>query len=244
MCRVLQVSRSGYYAWRTRKPSRRAAEDERLCELIQEAHERSRGTYGSPRVHAELREAHGVRCSRKRVERLMRRLGLQGVHRRRARRPGGPRVLHPIFDDLVLREFTAEAPNQLWVADITQHWTFEGWLYLAVVLDAYSRTVVGWAMGERITTDLVVSALEMALHNRQPGAGVIHHSDQGAQGGFKWSSQHLGCGGARWASRGSRCLRFRLGRGGSGRRIGLYGRRCGHRVGRSRRVRCSVSSGA
>jgi len=181
MCRVLQVSRSGYYAWRDRKPSKRALEDARLCELIQEAHERSRGTYGSPRVHAELREAHGVRCSRKRVERLMRRLGLQGVHRRRARRPGGPRVLHPIFDDLVLREFTAEAPNQLWVADITQHWTFEGWLYLAVVLDAYSRTVVGWAMGERITTELIVSALEMALHNRRPDPGVVHHSDQGPQ---------------------------------------------------------------
>ena len=111
----------------------------------------------------------------------MRRLGLQGVHRRRSRRPGGPRVLHPIFDDLVAREFTADAPNQLWVADITQHWTAEGWLYLAVVLDAYSRSVVGWSMGERVTTDLVVSALEMAVHNRRPAAGVIHHSDQGAQ---------------------------------------------------------------
>src|SRR5690606_407171 len=157
MCRVLQVSRSGYYAWRDWKPSKRALEDARLCELIQEAHERSRGTYGSPRVHAELREAHGVRCSRKRVERLMRRLGLQGVHRRRARRPGGPRVLHPIFDDLVLREFTAEAPNQLCVADITQHWTFEGWLYLAVVLDAYSRPVVDWSMAELRTTHVSYS---------------------------------------------------------------------------------------
>src|SRR5690606_7942612 len=191
MCRVLQVSRSGYYAWRDRKPSKRALEDARLCELIQEAHERSRGTYGSPRVHAELREAHGVRCSRKRVERLMRSLGLQGVHRRRNRRPGGPRRLHPIFDDLVLREFTADAPDRLWVADITQHWTLEGWLYLAVVIDAFSRPVAGWAMGERSTTELVVSALEMALHNRRPHPGVVHHSDQGPQLGFKGSSQHL-----------------------------------------------------
>src|SRR5690606_37975921 len=135
MCRVLQVCRSAYYAWRDRKPSKRALEDARLCELIQEAHERSYGTYGGPRIHAELRLCHGVRCSRKRVERLMRRLGVQGVHRRRATRPGGPRVLHPIFDDLVLREYTAEAPNQLWVADITQHWTFECWFYLPVVLD-------------------------------------------------------------------------------------------------------------
>lgn len=181
MCRVLKVSRSGYYAWRTRKPSNRAVEDERLSELIRDAHERSRGTYGSPRIHAELRLAHDVRCSRKRIERLMRALGLEGVHRRRSRRSGGPRVLHPLFDDLVAREFAAEAPNRLWVADITQHRTLEGWLYLAVVLDAFSRPIVGWAMGDRITSDLVVSALEMAVHNRNPEPGVVHHSDQGAQ---------------------------------------------------------------
>lgn len=181
MCRVLKVSRSGYYAWRDREPSKRAVEDARLCGLIREAHERSYGTYGSPRIHAELRLCHGVRCSRKRVERLMRSLGLQGIHRRRNRRPGGPRRLHPIFDDLVLREFTADGPNKLWVADITQHWTLEGWLYLAVAIDAFSRPVVGWAMGERMTTELVVSALEMALHNRRPDPGVVHHSDQGPQ---------------------------------------------------------------
>src|SRR5690625_2536185 len=130
------------------------------------------------------------------------------------------------------------------VRPYTQHWTLEGWLYLSVAIDVYAGTVVGWSMSERIDTSLVISALEMAVHNRQPAPGVIHHSDQGRQGGFKWSSQHLGCGGARWASRGSRCLRFRLGRGASGRQIGRYDRRCGHRGGRSRRVRCSVSSGA
>ena len=121
MCRVLKVSRSGYYAWRDRKPSKRSVQDEQLAELIRVAHEHSYGTYGSPRIHAELRLSHGVRCSRKRVERLMRRLCLQGIHRRRNRRPGGPRRLHPIFDDLVLREFTADAPDRLWVADIERH---------------------------------------------------------------------------------------------------------------------------
>jgi len=181
MCRVLKVSRSGYYAWRNRPPSKRAVEDERLCELIKEAHKRSYGTYGSPRIHAELRFQHGVRCSRKRVERLMRQLGLQGIHRRRNSRPGGPEKLHPIFDDLVLREFTANGPNQLWVADITQHWTLEGWLYLAVAIDVFAGTVVGWSMSERINTNLVISALEMAVHNRQPEPGIIHHSDQGRQ---------------------------------------------------------------
>lgn len=181
MCRVLKVSRSGYYAWRNRSPSRRSAENEQLLDTIRSIHERSYGTYGSPRVHAELRLEHSVSCSRARVERLMRLHGLQGVHRRRARRRNGMRVLHPIFDDLVARDFTADAPNRLWVADITQHWTLEGWLYLAVVLDAFSRPIVGWAMSERATSQLVVSALEMALHNRQPDTRVVHHSDQGTQ---------------------------------------------------------------
>lgn len=190
MCRVLKVSRSGYYAWRNRPPSRRAIENEQLLEVIKTIHERSYGTYGSPRVHAELRLEHSVSCSLARVERLMRLHGLQGVHRRRPRRRNGARILHPIFDDLVAREFAADAPNRLWVADITQHWTLEGWLYLAVVLDAFSRPIVGWAMSERATSQLVVSALEMALHNRQPDAGVVHHSDQGTQGGFNWSLQH------------------------------------------------------
>ena len=111
----------------------------------------------------------------------MRRLGLQGVHRRRARRPGGRRVLHPLFDDLVARDFVADAPDRLWVADITQHKTLEGWLYLAVVIDAFARPVVGWSMSDRMTSDLVVNALDMALQNRQPEPGVVHHSDQGAQ---------------------------------------------------------------
>lgn len=149
--------------------------------MILEIHERSRGTYGAPRIHAELRLAHDVHCDRKRVARLMRLHGIRGVQKRRSKRPGGPKNLHPIFDDLVERNFDPERPNELWVADITQHRTGEGWLYLAIVLDAFSRRIVGWAMEEHIRGELVVSALEMALHNRDPAPGVVHHSDQGAQ---------------------------------------------------------------
>lgn len=146
-----------------------------------EIHERSRGTYGSPRIQAELRLAHGLRCCRKRIARLMRESGIAGIHRRRSRKRGGPRRLHPLFDDLVERNFTPQGPNELWVADITQHPTGEGWLFLAVVLDAYSRKVVGWAMSERATGDMVIRSLQMAVQNRDPNEGVIHHSDQGPQ---------------------------------------------------------------
>jgi putative transposase len=146
-----------------------------------EIHERSRGTYGAPRIQAELELAHGLRFCRKRIARLMRQRGLVGIHRRRARRRGGPRRLHPLFDDLVERKFDPAGPNQLWVADITQHMTGDGWLYLAVVLDAFSRRVVGWAMHDRAPSELVIQSLQMALQNRDPDDGVIHHSDQGAQ---------------------------------------------------------------
>ena len=129
----------------------------------------------------------------------MRRLGLQGVHRRRARRSGGRRILYPLFNDVVARDFVADAPDRLWVAVITQHKTLEGWLYLAVVIDAFARPVVGWSMSDRITSDLVVNALDMALQNREPDPGVVHHSDQGAQAGFNRWSQHLASGGVAWA---------------------------------------------
>ena len=146
-----------------------------------EIHERSRGTYGAPRIQAELELAHGLRFCRKRIARLMRQRGLVGIHRRRSRRRGGPKRLHPLFDDLVERNFDPAGPNQLWVADITQHMTGDGWLYLAVVLDAFSRRVVGWAMDDRAPSELVIQSLQMALQNRDPDDGVIHHSDQGAQ---------------------------------------------------------------
>jgi len=180
MCRVLGVSSSGYYAWCDRLPSVRAQADQALLVQIRAIHERSRGTYGAPRIHAELR-AQGVRCGRKRVARLMRDADLAGAQRRRYR--GMTRQDHRTVaaPDLVQRDFTASRPDQLWVADMTYVATGEGWLYLATVLDAWSRRVVGWAMGDTLRTDLVVEALNMAVWNRRPAAEVVHHSDRGAQ---------------------------------------------------------------
>ncbi len=178
MCRLLRVSRSGYYAWRHRPASARDVANESLVSVIRDVHEHSRGTYGARRVHAELRLDYGLHVSRKRVARLMRLHGLSGVHRRKGRgRRGNSHLLH---DDHVAGEFTQDAPNRVWMADVTQHPTGEGWLYLAVVLDACGRRVVGWAMDERVTTELVLAALKMAQHTRKPLPGLIHHSDQGA----------------------------------------------------------------
>ncbi|HTK57212.1 MAG TPA: IS3 family transposase [Gemmatimonadales bacterium] len=179
MGRLLGVSPSGYYAWARRPASKRAQADERLLVEIRSIHQRSRGTYGAPRVHAELR-AQGTAVSRKRVARLMREAGLEGASRRRRfsttirdrdRRPA---------PDLVERNFTAEGRDRLWVADITYIPTWSGFLYLAVVLDAWSRRVVGWSMAVHLRTELVLEALNMALWQRRPGE-VIHHSDQGTQ---------------------------------------------------------------
>ena len=179
MCRVLGVSRSGYYAWLKRPPSKRARRDAELLEKIKTIHKRSRGTYGSPRVHAELR-AQGIRVSRKRVARLMREAGLRGVSRRRGVRTTRRREDARPAPDLVDRNFEVSAPDELWVADITYIPTWAGFLYLAVVIDAYSRRVVGWSMKKHLRTDLVLEALNMALWQRRPEA-VIHHSDQGTQ---------------------------------------------------------------
>lgn len=179
MCRLLEVSTSGYYAWRRRGPSTRAQEDARLSRQIESIHTRSRGTYGVPRVHAELTEAE-TRVGRKRVARLMRGLDLQGVSRRKGTRTTVRRPDRRPAPDLVQRDFTAGEPNQLWVADITYIPTWAGFLYLAVVLDAFSRRVVGWAMATHLRTELVLDALEMALMQRRP-TEVIHHSDQGCQ---------------------------------------------------------------
>jgi putative transposase len=181
MCRVLGVSRSGFHAWAAREPSTRAVADRRLTGRIAEIHEQSRKTYGSPRVHAELRLEDGVRVGRKRVERLMRLAGLSGqIKRRRGRttiRVQGVRTA----PDLVERDFNPTAVNRLWCADITYIRTWEGWLYLASVMDCYSRRIVGWAMADHLHAALVVDALEMAVARRHPGRGVIHHSDQFGQ---------------------------------------------------------------
>jgi putative transposase len=181
LCRMLGVSRSGFHAWASRPPSRRALEDARLSEQIRSIHTRSRGTYGARRVHAELRQ-DGIRVGRKRVERLMRAAGLSGQLRRR--RPKKTTISIPgvrLAGDLVQRDFRPSAPNRLWVADLTCLATAEGWLYLAAVLDCFSRRIVGWSMADRATAEMVVDALEMAVVRRRPERGLVHHSDQGTQ---------------------------------------------------------------
>jgi len=178
-CRILGVSASGYYAWQHRAPSARAQADAALTEEIRGIHARSRGTYGAPRIHAEL-AAQGVHVGRTRVARLLQAAGLAGVSRRRhvwtTRRDPAARPA----PDLVQRAFAVEGPNRLWVADITYVPTWAGFLYLAVVLDAWSRRVIGWAMATHLRTELVLDALNMAVTQRRPRS-VIHHSDQGCQ---------------------------------------------------------------
>ena len=178
-CRVLQVSTSGYYEWRGRAPSVRAVADAALTVQIREIHADSRATYGVPRVHAELRLGCGVRCGRKRIARLMRIAGLRGIYVRRRRR-GCPAP--PVHDDLVRRRFVADAPDRLWLTDITEHPTREGKVYLAAVLDVYGRRVVGWSIADHLRAELVTDALEMARWRRRPAPGqTVLHSDRGSQ---------------------------------------------------------------
>ena len=181
MCRRLGVTRSGFYAWRSRPPSRRAISDAQLSVTIRQIHTTSRGTYGVPRIHAELLDLYGLRCGRKRVARLMRAAGLVGICRRRRVRTTQRDLAAVPSDDLVQRAFRANAPDRLWVADITYLPTWQSFLYLAVVLDAYSRRVVGWAMADHLRTGLVLDALAMAVQRRRPQSGLIHHSDHGCQ---------------------------------------------------------------
>ncbi len=181
MCRLLGVSRSGYHAWATRPRSPRSVRDAEITDAIHHVWERSRRTYGAPRVHIELRLDHDIRCGRKRVARLMRSAGIEGVHRRKRRglTRRDPNSLPSA--DLVERDFRPAGPDRLWIADITQRWTDEGWLYLAVVIDAFSRRVVGWSMAAHLRTELVIDAFNMAVWNRRPSEGLVHHSDHGCQ---------------------------------------------------------------
>ena len=182
LCRVLGVSPSGFHAWSAHRPSARARADGQLLECIATIHRTSRGTYGAPRVHAELR-ATGIRVGRKRVARLMREGGLMGVHRRRwkAPRPRRPFRSATTAPDLVRRDFRAAAADRLWVADITELPTDVGALYLAAIVDAWSRRVVGWSMADHVRSELVVAALDAALDARRPAPGLVHHSDRGTQ---------------------------------------------------------------
>jgi len=179
MSRVFAVSRSGFHAWTRRAPSARDVADGGLLERIREIHDRSHKTYGAPRIHAEL-TWQGISVGRKRVERLMKAAGLQGVSRRKSARTTIRDERVRPARDLVDRNFVAEAPDRLWVADITYVPTWAGFLYLAVVLDAFSRKIVGWAMAHSLKTQLVLDALNMAIGQRKP-RNVIHHSDQGSQ---------------------------------------------------------------
>lgn len=180
MCRMLDVSPSAYYAWRARPESRRVREDRRLLVEIKAIHQAKRGVYGSPRIHAELKsqgQCHGL----KRVARLMRENDIRARRKRKFKVTTDSKHSHPVAPNLLQRDFEATAPNQKWVADITFIPTREGWLYLAAILDLYSRTVVGWSMASRMTRRLVLDALEMAVGRRRPGPGLLHHSDRGSQ---------------------------------------------------------------
>lgn len=180
LCRMLRVSRSGYYAWRVRKPSDRALEDERLRPKVVEAFKIGRGTYGSPRVLGELID-QGFDVGRRRIARLMRELGLRGLSPRKFRLTTDSDHEHPIAQNVLDRNFEAHRPNEKWVTDITYIWTSEGWLYLATVMDLYSRRIVGWPTADHMRTELCLDALGMALKQRTNIEGLVHHSDRGVQ---------------------------------------------------------------
>jgi len=180
MCKVLNVSSSGYYAWRKRPVSAREVANQQLLEKIEVVHTESHETYGSPRVYHELK-AQGVACSENRVARLMRLHHIRAKQTKRYKVTTRRNKAHPVAPNLLKRNFVAYGPDQIWLADITYIPTLEGWLYLATILDLYTRRIVGWAMSDRMTSDLTISALEMAISQRQPDPGLIHHSDQGSQ---------------------------------------------------------------
>ena len=230
-CRVLDVSESGFYAWRSRPPSERAIRHAWLTDLIGQIHVDFRGVYGYRRVHAELTLGHGLTVGEEAVWLLMRKAGLQGL----SGRPKYRRIPNqPTAGDLVDRNFARNDPDRLWVTDITEHPTREGKVYCAVVLDVFSRRVVGWSIDSTQNAALVTNALGMAIGQRNPSDGTVIHSDQGTQGGLNWSSQHLDrwrCGG--WGRCGS----------GSG-RSSCIGGRCRRRGGRRwRGVRTGSGSG-
>ena len=180
MCEQLGVSRSGYYAWRSRPPSARAVDDDELAAEVAVIYNEYKGRYGSPRIFKELKERNRP-TSRKRVARLMKREGLAVRRRRRARRTTDSNHTFPVADNLLERNFVVDGPNLVWVTDITYVWTREGWMYLAAIIDLFSRAVVGWAMSDRIDTKLCLDALRMAIDARRPPRGLVHHSDRGSQ---------------------------------------------------------------
>ena len=180
MCRVLSVCTSGFYMWRRNPGSKRESDNVRLVTHIKAVHKESRKTYGSPRIHAELC-SRGIRCGKNRVARLMKQRGIQARHRRKFKATTDSNHHLPVHDNLLNRTFGVSAPNMSWAADITYIWTREGWLYLAVILDLFSRKIIGWSMKERLEKQLVIDAFIMALGHRKPVASLLHHSDRGSQ---------------------------------------------------------------
>lgn len=180
MCQALGISRSGYYAWRERPVSQREMANQALLQQIKAVHAESEETYGSPRIYRELTAA-GVPCSLNRIARLMRQHGIVAIQARRFKVTTKANEAHPVAPNLLDGDFSATAPNEKWLADISYIATHEGWLYLAAVMDLFSRRIVGWAMQERMTSSLVESALQMAIGHRRPPAALIHHSDRGSQ---------------------------------------------------------------
>lgn len=180
MCKAMHVSKSGYHAWRSRPASSRKSEEFRLLRLVEKVHLGSRGTYGSPRVHAVL-SGLGETCSRPRVARLMKRFGIRAKTKRKFKATTDSKHKLPTASNILNRNFNPTAPNKVWAGDITYLSTKEGWLYLAVVLDLYSRKVVGWSMGETLNRELTLEAMRMAIRQRQPGSDLLSHSDRGSQ---------------------------------------------------------------
>ena len=180
MCRILHIGRSSYYAWKRRRTSVRDKQNESLVFQINLIHGKSRKTYGSPRITAQLR-ASGIRCGKNRIARLMRENGIMAKTKRRFKITTDSKHNLPIAENLLGQDFTADAPNKTWTGDITYVWTRQGWMYLAVVLDLFNREIVGWSMRKRITKDIVTKALAMAIQRKRPQAGLIFHSDRGSQ---------------------------------------------------------------
>ena len=180
MCALLNVSRSGFYSWLTRPESRRSLENRSLEDKIRVLHAASHGIYGSPKIHRDLSD-EGVRCGKNRVARIMRKAGIRSRARKKFKPTTNSRHNHPVAPNLLNQNFSEEAADAAWVGDITYIWTEEGWLYLAVLLDLYSRQVIGWSASSRITKQLAVDALQMALGRRDPGQDLLHHTDRGSQ---------------------------------------------------------------
>jgi putative transposase len=180
MCRVLEVSRSGYYGWKRQPRSKRQKDNEKILMEIKESHKNSRRAYGSPRITEDL-QANGTKCGENRVARLMKMHGIVGKAKKKFKATTNSRHNLPVAENVLNQNFTAEKPNTIWVSDITYIWTLEGWLYLVVILDLFSRQVVGWAMSDRLTSGFVVKALYQAIGRRRPPSGCIFHSDRGVQ---------------------------------------------------------------